>query len=66
MASSEQIDPRVVATGLATVARPLILGKLSAISRRMAPGADVKAEFSDRCAQCLGAADGPGGPVEGR
>src|SRR6266516_5979024 len=32
----------------------------------VAAGADVQAELADGCAQGLGAADGPGGPVEGR
>src|SRR2546429_243968 len=32
----------------------------------VAPGADVQAELADGRAQGLGAADGPGGPVEGR
>jgi hypothetical protein len=32
----------------------------------VAPGADIQAEVADGCAERLGAADGPGGPVEGR
>ena len=32
----------------------------------VAPGADVQAELADGCGQGLGAADRPGGPVEGR
>jgi hypothetical protein len=32
----------------------------------VAPGADAQAELAEGCAQRLGAADGPGGSVEGR